>query len=268
MEKNRYLNRIGYTGPVEATTAALNQLHKGHLFSVPFENLDIFLGRPIVLTLQSFYDKVVYNNRGGYCYELNGLFGWLLTAFGFNVTMLSARVFDKGSIGPEFDHMVLLVEAEKPLIADVGFGDSFIEPIGFDEASSLQQGYFYRLKESDSQWVLQRRDMESDWDPLYIFSLEPRKLEDFSGMNVYHQTSEDSHFTRQPLCTKATTEGRITLLNNRLIVTSGDDRNETPVTMASGYISMLKKYLGIDLEETDARNFMRHAGTDADTFTV
>ncbi len=251
MDKNAYLKRIGYTGPVEPTIDTLVQLHRAHLFSVPFENLDIFLGRPIELNIRSFYDKVVRKKRGGYCYELNGLFGWLLTAFGFNVTMLSAHVFKNGIFGPEFDHMVLLVEAEKPMIADVGFGDSFITPIGFDGETSLQQGYFYRLEKSGSQWVLQRRDpARSNWTPLYIFSPISRALEDYSGMNVYHQTSGDSNFTRKPFCTKATADGRITLLDNRLIMTSRGEREEMPITGASEYNSMLKKYLGIDLEDT------------------
>lgn len=262
MDKNAYLKRIGYTGPIEPTIKALKELHRAHLFSVPFENLDIFLGRSIELNIQSFHDKVVRKKRGGYCYELNGLFGWLLTAFGFNVTMLSAKVIDNGTFGPEFDHMVLLVEAEKHVIADVGFGDSFITPIGFDGNTSLQQGYFYRLEKSGSQWVLQRQDSaKSDWAALYIFSLISRDIKDFSDMNIYHQTSDHSHFTHKPLCTKATKDGRITLSDNRLIMTCRDKREEMPVTGKSEYISMLKKYFGIDLEEADVRKIIKSNDT-------
>jgi arylamine N-acetyltransferase len=99
------------------------------MLTVPFENLDIPLGHPIVLSLPSFYDKIVRRRRGGFCYELNGLFGWLLEQLGFAVLMLSALVFHGVPPGPEFDHLVLLIEMEERLIADVGFGDSFLEPL-------------------------------------------------------------------------------------------------------------------------------------------
>lgn len=113
METKDYLARIGYTGPLEPSAKTLKQLHRAHMRAVPFENLDVFFGKPIVLDVEAFYDKVVRQGRGGYCFELNGVFRWLLMQLGFSVAMLSARIFYNGSPGPEFDHMVLLVEAEK-----------------------------------------------------------------------------------------------------------------------------------------------------------
>src|SRR5438093_8691000 len=108
-----YLKRIGYRGPLIPHIDVLRRLHHRHLLSVTFENLDIHLGRPIILDQELFYNKIVRDRRGGYCYELNG---WLLRELGFRVSMLSAKVAGKnGGFSPDFDHMTLLVRLEEPL---------------------------------------------------------------------------------------------------------------------------------------------------------
>ena len=125
-----YLDRIAYTGPISPTLDVLRNLHRHHMLSVPFENLDIALGRNIVCEEDSFTQKIVERRRGGFCYELNGTFASLLRAIGFKVTLLSARVSrDDGSQSPEFDHLALRIDLEEPWLADVGFGDSFLEPL-------------------------------------------------------------------------------------------------------------------------------------------
>jgi N-hydroxyarylamine O-acetyltransferase len=123
------------------------------------------LGRPIELSVAAFYDKIVRHRRGGFCCELNGLFGWLLEDLGFEVSLLSGRVFDGAEEGPDFDHMVLLVDMEEPWIADVGFGDSFLEPLRLDAGVEVVQGVTsYRLTESDGEWLLETGG-EDDWEP-------------------------------------------------------------------------------------------------------
>jgi len=105
-----YLSRIGYTGAREPTLAVLRALHVRHLLAVPFENLDIHWKRPIVVDTERFLRKIVDERRGGFCYELNGAFAWLLRQFGFDVSLLSGRVpTADGGLGPPFDHMALLV---------------------------------------------------------------------------------------------------------------------------------------------------------------
>ncbi len=121
MDVAAYLQRIGYDGPCKPTAEVLRQLHRAHMLAVPFENLDIPLGRPIVLSLPLLFEKIVQRRRGGFCYELNGLFAWLLQEIGFSLTMHSARVFSEGRPGPDFDHMLLLVGTDEKLGADVGF---------------------------------------------------------------------------------------------------------------------------------------------------
>src|ERR1017187_1683598 len=130
MDVEAYLRRIQYDGPREPSLETLRELHRQHLFTVPFENLDIALRNPIQLDPELIYQKVVLRGRGGYCYELNGLFHELLEALGFTVCMLSAQVRrDDGSFGPDFDHMLLKATLDEPWIADVGFGDSFVDPL-------------------------------------------------------------------------------------------------------------------------------------------
>src|SRR6476660_7309603 len=110
MDVQAYLRRINYHGEQAPTAAVLRDLHRAHLLAVPFENLDIHLGRPIVLDQAALFDKIVRRRRGGFCYELNGLFGLMLRQLGFDVTLLAAGVARAdGGFGPEFDHLTLLV---------------------------------------------------------------------------------------------------------------------------------------------------------------
>lgn len=110
-----YLARIGYTGPPSPDAETLRRLHRAHLLSVPFENLDIGLKRRIVCDAEASIRKIVEQGRGGFCYELNGAFAELLAQLGFRVTLLSARVVKRdGGYGPEFDHLTLRLELEEP----------------------------------------------------------------------------------------------------------------------------------------------------------
>ena len=121
-----YLARIAYTGPTPPTIETLRSIHRAHLQTVPFENLDISLGRTIVVDEDATVRKIVEQRRGGFCYEMNGAFAALLRALGFRVTLLAARVArPQGGEGPEFDHLTLRVDLEEPWLADVGFGESF-----------------------------------------------------------------------------------------------------------------------------------------------
>ena len=151
MDTEVYLERIGYSGPTRPSLNVLRRLHRRHLLSVPFENLDIRLHRPIVLSEAAFYDKIIKSHRGGFCYELNGSFALLLKRLGFNVSMLSSRVERKGGrFGPDFDHMTLLVQLKEPWLVDVGFGDSFTEPKRLDISGSQSDcGKDYRFTRKD-----------------------------------------------------------------------------------------------------------------------
>ncbi|HYL12374.1 MAG TPA: arylamine N-acetyltransferase [Terriglobales bacterium] len=257
-----YLERIGYSGPVEPTLETLRGIHRAHMLAVPFENLDIWRKRKIVLDPERFVHKVVEEKRGGFCYELNGAFAALLQGLGFRVTLLSARVArDDGSYGQEFDHLTLRVDLDEPWLADVGFGDSFLEPlqlkVGLDQKQGVRR---FTIIKSDGALLLARK---YGWfrKPEYSFTLTARKLEEFAGMCHYHQTSRNSPFTQKRLCTRATPEGRITLTDNRLIVTRGSIRDEYPVTTPEQWYELLREHFGVVLYQ--AAELARRAGSRA-----
>ncbi len=253
MDISAYLRRIDYDGPLEPTAATLTALHRAHLLAVPFENLDISLGCPIVLDEQRFFDKIVGRQRGGFCFELNGLFAALLRELGFAVTLLSARVPDaEGHPRCEFDHLTLRVDIPQGAhgtdctwLADVGFGDCFLEPLRLvAELDQPEAGVTYRLVRHGQRWNVERRDHQ-DWNLLYDFTLLPRRLEEFAGMCHYHQTSPQSHFTTHSVCSRMTPRGRITLADMRLIWTDHGVRQERILTSATERQAVLREHFGV-----------------------
>jgi len=250
MDVDAYLRRIEYHGPRQPSTLTLRNLHRQHLFTVPFENLDIPLGTPIDLDLGLIYEKIVTRRRGGFCYELNGLFGELLRTMDFQVQMLSARVRrEDGDFGPEFDHMLLKVELEEPWLVDVGFGDSFVDPIVLHAGGENQiNGRHYVVLPLGDEWQLLRED-EKGQTPLYVFRDVPYELSDYRTMCSFHQSSQESHFTRSWICSRATPEGRITLANMRLIVSREGSREEVQLSTPGDVRRCLREYLGVELEE-------------------
>lgn len=245
-----YLRRINYNRSPSLTSETLAELQIAHLLSVPFENLSIHSKQPIILNDDSLFNKIVRQRRGGFCYELNGLFTALLRGLGFNVAMLSAQVAkEKGGFGSDFDHMTLMVKMEQRWLADVGFGDSFREPLLLDSREVQIQGKrAYRIVEDDTHLLLMERKYRKGWHPQYRFLLEPYNYADFVEMCDYHQTSSLSHFTQKRICSRATPDGRVTLEDNCLIITANDHkREEQAVTSREEYMSLLYEYFGIDL---------------------
>jgi len=243
-----YLTRIGYSGPLTPTPETLRGIHRAHLLAVPFENLDIPRRRKIIVDQQAFVRKVVEERRGGFCYELNGAFAVLLEALGFRVTLLSARVpRADGSEGPEFDHLTLRVDLDEPWLADVGFGDSFLEPLRLKYGIEQHQAArTFRIVEGESLQV-ERAEADGSWMKEYLFTLQPRRMEEFAGMCNFHQTSPESPFTRKRLCTRATSDGRITLADIKLITTRNGKREERVLASDEEWHATLKQYFGVVL---------------------
>ena len=244
-----YLARIAYSGPTEPTADNLRALHYAHLLAVPFENLDIALGRKIIVDEDAIVRKVVGQRRGGFCYELNSAFAALLRALGFRVTLLSARVARaNGGEGPEFDHLTLRVDLEEPWLADVGFGESFLEPLRMQAGiEQTDPGGKFRLLQHGERLQLETAVPNSGWKPQYSFSLLPRRLEEFAGMCHHHQTSPDSSFTRNRICSRATPNGRITLSDMKFIVTANGERQERALDSEAERIAILREEFGISL---------------------
>lgn len=249
MNTTAYLQRIGYRGTLAPDLQTLESLHQAHLYAVPFENLDIHLGREIVLDDERLFRKIVEKRRGGFCYELNSVFAQLLRAVGFRVTMLSAGVMsESGDFGPDFDHMALMVDLEERWLVDVGFGDSFRAPIRLDERGEQRQGEESFRIDAEGKNLIYLRSQDGEWKPQYLFTLRARQLSDYEEMCRYHQTSPESPFTKKRVCTLATPEGRITLSERRLITTVGDLRTERDLTEEE-YCAVLLRDFGMDITE-------------------
>lgn len=249
MDTGSYLRRINYKGNIVPAYETLRQLHLAHLMSVPFENLSIHMNEPIILNEQSLFEKIILRKRGGFCYELNGLFAALLKTLGFNVTMLSAGVAKAdGGFKPDFDHMTLLVMLDKPMLADVGFGDSFLEPLILEPGLEQVQGSrTFRIDPEGDSLILMLRNGNGMWKAQYRFSLTPHEYPDYYDMCRYHQTSPDSHFTRRRICSLALPDGRVTLSDKRLIITRNGRRQERELTDSDEYNEALRKHFGIIL---------------------
>ncbi|MGH9345817.1 MAG: arylamine N-acetyltransferase family protein [Vicinamibacterales bacterium] len=252
MDVAAYLARITYQGPLAPTAEALRRLQTAHLRAIPFENLSIHTGEPIVLEDEALFEKVVTRRRGGFCYELNGLFASLLRRLGFDVTMLAAEVMNaRGEYGPPFDHMALCVTLKDRWLADVGFGDSFLEPLRLDAGAVQTQGdRAYRMDRQGDYFVVMQRIGDAEWRAQYRCLLERHEYADYAEMCRYHQTSPDSPFTRRRICSRATLDGRVTLSGTRLISTEAAGRQERELPDERDYVDALRDHFGIALRST------------------
>ncbi|NJC95609.1 MAG: arylamine N-acetyltransferase [Anaerolineae bacterium] len=253
MNLTEYFDRIGYTQPINPDVDTLNGLQRAHMQTVPFENLDIGLKRPIRIDEKSIWDKLIDQRRGGFCYELNGLFAWLLKQIGYQVPHLNARVFNRdGNLGIDFDHLALLVQVPGGpgrWLADVGFGDSFIEPLSFDTKDEQTQGLrAYRLEQTADGFIVWQKNYDGTWERQYFFDLEPHRFPDeYESACLYHQTSPRSSFTRGSIISRATPDGRVSLEDGRLIVTRNGQRTERLLDSQDEYRALLKEHFGITL---------------------
>ena len=250
MNVDAYLERINYNGSREVNAETLRALQVAHLMSVPFENLSIHAGEPIVLEGEALFNKIVEQNRGGFCYECNGSFAGLLRALGFQVEMLAAGVAHReGGFGPVFDHMALSVTLAERWLVDVGFGDSFLEPLLLDSREEQTQGtQSFRIDADNDNLILLRRNDGEDWQPQYRFTRQSFFFPDYEEMCRFHQTSPESHFTQNVICSRVTEDGRITLSGDmRLVTTAGPQRTRHEQLLGSReeYDRVLQDRFGI-----------------------
>ncbi|HZJ23878.1 MAG TPA: arylamine N-acetyltransferase [Anaerolineales bacterium] len=248
-----YLTRMNYSASVKPDAETLHGLQSAHLLSIPFENLDIGLNQPIQLSEEALWDKIILRKRGGFCYELNGLFARFLKQIGFDVTYLNARVFNReGKPGIDFDHLALLVKIpQEPTrwLADVGFGDSFTEPLSFEMGNEQVQGLrSYWLEQTTEGYITWQKNYDGTWERQYFFDLQPHNFPDeYEAACLYHQTSPKSSFTRASIISRATPEGRISLEDGSLIITTNGQREERLVPDREEYQALLKEHFGVVL---------------------
>jgi N-hydroxyarylamine O-acetyltransferase len=240
-----YLERIGVK--VGAPDAAyLQELQRSHLRSVPFETLSVHLGERIRLAEEALFDKIVARRRGGFCYELNGLFADLLTALGYEVTRLAASVYTGESLGPPLDHLALRVIADDlPWLVDVGFGAFAQHPLRFDlESEQVDPAGIYRIEQLGNGDVV----ASENGAPTYRLEPRPRELADFGPTSWWQQTSPESHFTISPICSILTGDGRVTVRGRVLIETTDGLRSERQVDDDGELLAIYRDRFGIALD--------------------
>jgi N-hydroxyarylamine O-acetyltransferase len=256
------LRRIGAERPLRPTGGALRELHLRHLRTVPFENLSIHLGEEVLLEEEWLLEKVAGRGRGGFCYELNGLFGALLAALGYEVELLAARVYgDEGRLGIPYDHLALRVRTVEgdTWLADVGFGAHSHYPLKYTErAEQADPGGVFRVVEAGPDAAGVRGgpagagdlDVVRDGRPQYRLETRPRVLGDFVTGAWWHSTSPLSHFTRSLVCSRVTEDGgRITLSGRVLKTTGGEGKPETrELETDEEVLTAYRERFGIELD--------------------
>jgi len=244
-----YLARVGLSSAPAPTAAGLSELHLAHATHIPFENIDVLLGRPIRLDPASLHQKLVRDRRGGDCFEQNLLFAGVLETLGFRVTKLAARVRYRADnkLLPR-THMLLRLDiAGEKWIADVGFGGSGpLLPLRF--VSGVEQPQYlwkYRLMEEGATWVLQARRPDG-WADSYAFTLEPQEDVDYEVANHYVSTHPDSPFTRTLAAQRSSPEARY-LLRNRELTVERATGAETRTIAESELAGVLESLFGLAL---------------------
>jgi N-hydroxyarylamine O-acetyltransferase len=249
IDLDAYFARVGFAGPAAhaPTLATLAGIHLAHATHIPFENLDILLGRPIRLDLESLQAKLVGAHRGGYCFEQNSLFAAVLERVGFAVTPLAARVrFGATRIAPR-THMLLLVDVSgSRYLADVGFGgECLLGPLPLaPEVQTKQYDRVFRLHDDAGLWVVQLRRGEA-WDDLYAFTLEPQMAVDFEVANHYTSTHPQSIFVQQPFVLRTTPEASYRLFDRKLSVRRGEEVSSREVGDDEEMLEVLARTFGL-----------------------
>ncbi|MCM3091670.1 MULTISPECIES: arylamine N-acetyltransferase family protein [unclassified Cytobacillus] len=221
MDTKKYLKRIGVSDERELGLEFLKELQSSHMHNIPFENLDVTRKIPIVLDTNVFYEKILERSRGGFCYELNGLFQQLLSELGFYSHLISCTVKKPNGWVREDSHAAILVYLNRvPYLVDVGFGDSVRQPLPLTGEEKTDVSGTYRIRVAGGIYDLQRLEND-EWRILYRFSDKPRQLIDFDDACSFNQTSPESHFTHGDLATIATKKGRVTL--SGLTVTKSEE---------------------------------------------
>ena len=257
-----YLRRIGAPQPKQPDAAELRHLVAAHVQTVPFENLDVHARMPISPTdLPRLYAKVVENRRGGFCYELNGLFAAVLAAVGFRVTIVAARVWGAGAFGPLFDHMALKVadRAGAAWLVDVGFGRFAGAPLAWTsrapQADRFGQYLLQDVPPGELESSVPSVDVLRDGAPQYRVEDAPRPRGEFAPTCWYHSTAPASPLTMSLICSRATPTGRVSLAGRRLIVSvdaEGSEaarRDETELANERQVLEAYREHFGIELAE-------------------
>lgn len=252
MRLGTYLDRIGYTGPVTPTLEVLGDLLRAHVFKVPFENLDVQLGRPTTTDPAAAFDKIVIQGRGGWCYEQNGLFGWALAEIGFRVTRVAAAVMraDRGSIADN-NHLALLVrsgDSEGQWLVDVGFGGSMTAPVALRDGAHEQPPFRIGVRQVDPRrWQFWEDVGKGEFS--FDFSADPADEAALARKCQYLQTSPDSSFVQNLVAQVRLPDAHITLRGKVFSETSPGGIRTRTLASAEDLATTLRSVFGLDVPE-------------------
>jgi N-hydroxyarylamine O-acetyltransferase len=246
MKVDAYLKRIDYQERVEPTLETLRKIHRQHLLAIPYENLDIHLGRKLELNEARIFEKIVLEKRGGWCYEMNGLFAWALRELGFKVQYLSGAVNrEKNGVKAEGNHLVLLVDLEEPYLADVGFGDGLLEPLPLREGEYQQEFLTFQLSKENERWVFHNHPQGGAKS--FDFTLAPHEFSDFVNQCHRQQTSPSSGFVQSTVCQMFTEEGIVTMRGAVLKTVARESVTRSVVDSEKEYHQVLRNVFGLEL---------------------
>lgn len=246
-----YLRRIEYDGSTDCTLATLRELHRAHLLAIPYENLDVQFGVPLSLDSAAIFDKIVLQQRGGWCYEMNSLFAWALRELGFDVSLIAAAAGrkERGSAA-ENNHLAILVHLDRPYLADVGFGNGFIAPLPLAEGTHSDGRFDFHLQRiEDGWWRFTNRPQSGD---TFDFRETPHGIEAFAEQNQWLQSAPQSPFVRNLVCHRFTGEGVMTLRGCVLTVFRPSGIHQEIVRSRDELARMLRERFAIDTPHVDA----------------
>jgi N-hydroxyarylamine O-acetyltransferase len=248
LDLTAYLERIEYTDDPRPDAKTLHDLHLAHATHVPFENLDVLLGKPILLDLDSLQAKLVAARRGGYCFEQNVLFAAVLERLGFRVDRLAARVRYRAQHVLPRTHMLLRVEVEgRSWMCDVGFGgEGLLLPMPMAVGAECRQFLWsYRLTQEPGYWVWQSRTSEG-WQDLYAFTLEPHHHVDFEMGSWFVSTHPSSIFRRIVTAQLSTTEARHIIRDREYTLDRGATKEVVAIADDEELLRLMRERIGLD----------------------
>lgn len=263
-DSDAYLQRIGYSGAVTPSEDTLMALHHAQLYTIPFENFDIQLGREIRLEPEAVFKKLVVQNRGGYCFELNGLFLAALKSMGFDARPLLARVHVTGAPTGRTHQLELITLNGRSWIADAGFGgDTPRAPIPLElNQPSTHDGQTIRVVDADEFGMMLQAEKDDGWADLYSFDLTPVVQADIDMGNYYTSHHPGALFVFARVAALPVKNGVITLFNTTLKKKTGGNEVVHELSGGRAYIKALEHYFGIELDAPyETLRPLEHPGT-------
>lgn len=251
LDVQAYLDRIGFTGAIDGSVETLAQLQECHLHTIPYENFDILNGIPLSLEVPDLFDKIVNRRRGGYCFELNALFSWLLRELGYKVTDYFARFWrDEPNPPPKRRHHVLKVEAEgKSYLCDVGVGGIVPRrPIQMVEGLVHEQGEeSYKLEQVAAfGWMLYEKK-RGEWSEIFSFTEEPQLPKDYIMASFWCEHAPESIFRKSAMVAIRTAEGRNSVNGDEFRIFTKDGVRSFKPETEEDFREALNIYFGIVL---------------------